>query len=129
MSHSLALTQAEASRRACAGGGQRRGNIFRVIAVSEAITWMGLLVGMLFKYVLADDERGVQVFGPLHGLMFMAYLVAVLAVRRIFSWSPAVTLVALVCSVPPFASLLFEVWADKTGRLASEETLAAQDLS
>ena len=61
--------------------------------------------------------------------MFMAYLVAVLAVRRIFSWSPAVTLVALVCSVPPFASLLFEVWADKTGRLASEETLAAQDLS
>lgn len=84
---------------------------------------------MLSKYVLADDERGVQVFGPLHGLMFIAYVVAVLAVRRIFSWIPAVTFIALVCSVPPFASLLFEVWADKTGRLATGETLAAQELS
>lgn len=96
-------------------------NVFRVVAISEAITWMGLLVGMMFKYVLADDERGVQLFGPLHGLMFIAYVVAVLAVRRIFSWSPAVTLVALACSVPPFASLFFEVWADRTGRLATKE--------
>lgn len=92
---------------------------FRAVAVAEALTWAGLLVGMLFKYVLAEDERGVQVFGPLHGAMFIAYVVAVLVARRSFTWSPRLTFVALVCSVPPFASLLFEVWADKTGRLTT----------
>ncbi len=91
---------------------------FRIVAVGEAITWAGLLVGMLFKYVLADDERGVQIFGPLHGAMFIAYVVAVLVARRTFVWSHPVTLAALACSVPPFASLFFEAWADKTGRLS-----------
>lgn len=99
----------------------------RIAAVGEAITWAGLLVGMLFKYVLADDERGVQIFGPLHGTMFIAYVVAVLVARRTFAWSHPVTLAALACSVPPFASLFFEVWADKTGRLGRGGKTRADD--
>ncbi|MDQ1620237.1 MAG: hypothetical protein QOE19_2806, partial [Actinomycetota bacterium] len=39
----------------------------QVVALTEALSWAGLLIGMLFKYVLADDERGVQFFGPVHG--------------------------------------------------------------
>lgn len=90
---------------------------FRVIAVVEAITWAGLLVGMLFKYVVADDERGVQVFGPLHGAAFVLYVVSVLLVSRALGWRPLLTLVALACSIPPFASLVLELWAERTGRL------------
>lgn len=90
---------------------------FRLVAVVEALTWAGLLVGMLFKYVLADDERGVQLFGPLHGAAFIAYVLAVLAFRRTFAWGLPVTLAALACGVPPFASVVFEEWADRTGRL------------
>jgi integral membrane protein len=92
--------------------------VFRVVAVSEAVTWAGLLIGMLFKYVIGDDERGVQFFGPLHGAMFLAYVAATLVAWRVMRWSPVVALVALICSIPPFASLLFEAWADRTGRLA-----------
>ncbi len=90
----------------------------RVVAVAEAISWAGLLVGMLFKYVVADDERGVQLFGPLHGAAFIAYVLTMLLARRALAWGHSVTAIALLCSVPPFASLMFEVWADKTGRLA-----------
>jgi len=90
----------------------------QIVAVLEAISWAGLLIGMLFKYVVADDERGVQLFGPIHGAAFIAYVVTMLAVRRTLAWTAPVTLAALVCSVPPFASLAFEVWADRTGRLA-----------
>lgn len=99
----------------------------RIVAVGEAITWAGLLVGMLFKYVLADDERGVQVFGPLHGAMFIAYVAVVLVARRTFAWTHPLTLAALACSVPPFASLLFEVWADRTGRLTRGGKTRADD--
>jgi integral membrane protein len=90
----------------------------QVVAVTEALSWAGLLISMLFKYVLADDERGVQFFGPVHGAAFIAYVLTTLGVRRVLSWSSRVTVLALVCSVPPFASLAFELWADKTGRLA-----------
>lgn len=91
--------------------------VFLTVAVVEAVTWVGLLVGMLFKYVIATTEAGVHLFGPLHGSAFIAYLVAVALVRRPLGWSLPVTFAALVCSVPPFASVAFEQWADRTGRL------------
>jgi integral membrane protein len=92
---------------------------FRVVAIGEALSWAGLLIGMLVKYVITDgaNETGVHVFGPIHGAMFVIYVLTVLALFRHFGWSWFVTLVALGASIPPFATLVFEIWADRTGRL------------
>ena len=90
---------------------------FRTVAVVEALTWVGLMTGMVLKYGPAHDERGVHLFGPLHGAAFLAYLACVLAVRVAFRWRPREVLLALVCSVPPFASVVLELWAERTGRL------------
>ena len=49
---------------------------FRIFALAEAISWAGLLLGMFFKYVVVENEIGVKVFGPIHGALFVAYLVA-----------------------------------------------------
>jgi hypothetical protein len=57
------------------------------------------------------------VFGPIHGGIFLAYLALALWLSRPLRWGPGVTLLALACSVPPFATLAFEVWAARTGRL------------
>lgn len=93
------------------------GTLVRLAAVVEAVTWAGLLTGMLFKYVVAADERGVQLFGPLHGVAFLIYVGAVLVLRRPLGRSLVWTVVALVSSVPPFASLIFEAWAGRTERM------------
>jgi integral membrane protein len=98
---------------------------FRVIAVVEALTWVGLLIGMYYKYIAATTELGVRIFGSLHGAAFIVYLGVVLLVRQRFAWGNVVTLVALACSVPPFASLVFEVWAERTGRLRVEREVEA----
>ena len=98
---------------------------FRLVATAEAVSWAGLLVGMLFKYVVADTEVGVQVFGPIHGAVFVLYVLTTLALFRRFGWSPLVTLVALAASVPPFGTLLFERWADRTGRLRDRTPVPA----
>lgn len=90
---------------------------FRVVAVAEALSWAGLLVGMGFKYVWAENETGVQVFGPIHGAIFVAYVLACLVVRGPLRWSAGTLLLGLVASVPPFATWVFEAWADRTGRL------------
>ncbi|MGH3747239.1 MAG: DUF3817 domain-containing protein, partial [Micromonosporaceae bacterium] len=52
--------------------------LFRIAAVAEAVSWLGLLTGMFFKYVAVHDELGVKIFGPIHGALFLAYCLAVL---------------------------------------------------
>ena len=54
---------------------------FRIVAVAEALSWAGLLAGMFVKYVLGTSEVGVQIFGPIHGGVFVG-LRACVALRR-----------------------------------------------
>jgi integral membrane protein len=90
---------------------------FRAVAVAEALSWTGLLIGMVFKYLVVGDDIGVKIFGPIHGGLFLLYLAVTMVVRRQFRWSTATTVVALVASVPPLGTLVFERWATWTGRL------------
>ncbi|WP_298455385.1 DUF3817 domain-containing protein [uncultured Cellulomonas sp.] len=90
---------------------------FVTVAVVEAITWAGLLVGMYLKHVTGTTEAGVWLFGRLHGAAFVLYVVTTVLAARVLRWSPLVTLVALAASVPPLATLLFEVAARRRGLL------------
>jgi integral membrane protein len=92
--------------------------MFLVVAIAEAISWAGLLTGMYFKYLTDAGELGVKIFGPIHGGIFVAYVLLTLLVARTLRWSRWTTLAGLVCAVPPFATLAFELWAQRTGRLA-----------
>ncbi|MGH3365714.1 MAG: DUF3817 domain-containing protein [Nocardioidaceae bacterium] len=92
--------------------------LFRATAAIEAVSWAGLLVGMAFKYVIADTETGVHLFGPIHGVAFLAYVGATVLAARSFGWRQRTTLLGLAASIPPFASWAFEVWADRSGRLS-----------
>jgi integral membrane protein len=91
--------------------------LFKVVAVAEAVSWAGLLVGMYLKHVAGTTEAGVHLFGPIHGGIFLAYGVLTLVVARLLRWSLPRTLAGLACSVPPFATLLFERWALRRGHL------------
>ena len=91
---------------------------FRIVAIAEAASWVGLLAGMYVKRVLETSEVGVQVFGPIHGAVFVAYLVVALLAARVLGWSRRTTALALVAAVPPLVTVWFERWASGTGRLA-----------
>src|SRR5215203_690074 len=91
--------------------------LFVTVAIAEAVSWAGLLIGMYVKYLTDAGELGVKVFGPVHGGIFVLYVVLALAVARAQRWSIGTTSVALVCAVPPFATVPFEMWASRTGRL------------
>ena len=101
--------------------------LFLLVATAEAISWLGLLTGMYVKYFTDGGERGVQVFGPIHGAVFVAYVVLTLVLARTLRWSWLVTLTALACSIPPFATLGFEWWAARTGRLGRPAPVAARE--
>ena len=92
---------------------------FRFVAILEAFTWAGLLIGMFFKYVPANgNEIGVKIFGPIHGVVFIAFVIISIITARALSWTLATTAAALVSSIPPFGTVVFEQWAVRSGRLA-----------
>lgn len=92
---------------------------FRVAAIAEACSWAGLLVGMVFKYLVVHDDLGVKLFGPIHGGLFVLYGVSVLVAARVAGWSVRTTVLGLLASVPPFATLRFERWATARTRVES----------
>lgn len=97
---------------------------FRVIAFAEACSWLGLLIGMYVKYVPETSAIGVKVFGPIHGGIFVLFVLVTLQAWRAFGWSFKVGALALVSSIPPFATALFEVLADRKGLLGERPSAA-----
>jgi integral membrane protein len=91
---------------------------FRLVALAEAVTWVGLLVGMYFKYLGSPrTEIGVKVFGMAHGLVFIAFVVIALLVGMAYKWTVSTWLLALLASIVPLASVIFLIWTERTSQL------------
>lgn len=93
---------------------------FRVIAFAEAVSWAGLLIGMYFKYLGSPrTEVGVKIFGPIHGGVFVAFVVAAILVGIAHRWGVVTWILALLGSIVPLGSVIFLIWADRTGRMTA----------
>jgi len=91
--------------------------------MAEAVSWVGLLVGMYFKYLGSPrTEIGVKVFGMAHGLIFIAFMLTGLLVGIAARWRAGTWLLALLAGVVPLASVIFLIWADRTGRIVAPST-------
>jgi integral membrane protein len=101
--------------------------LFRRVAVAEAFTWAGLLSGMFLKYVTRTTEVGVQVFGMLHGVVFIGYVLVTPGVAVDQQWSRRRTLLGLASAVPPFLTLWFERYAARHDLLADRWRLRTTD--
>lgn len=100
--------------------------LYGALARAEAVTWGLLLLGMLFKYVLADTSVGVQVAGPVHGFVFLAFGLVTLLLAVDARWSWRRTLTGLAAGVVPFASVPFERAAERAEVLPARWRLREQ---
>ena len=98
--------------------------LFPALARAEVVTWSLLLLGMVLKYVTRTTEVGVSVFGLVHGVVFLAYVLVTLVVAVDQRWPARLTLVALLAGVPPFATLWVERHVERSGRLGEQWRLA-----
>ena len=93
--------------------------LLRIITIVEACTWALLLLAMLVKYVV-DPAAGallVPFAGAAHATAFLAYLFVVLVLAANGRWSARAVLLGALASVPPFATLWFDRWAERRGLL------------
>jgi integral membrane protein len=89
---------------------------FRYVALAEAISFLVLLVMTVIKHT-QDAPGGVQVMGPIHGVLFLAYVAIALGVRDSAGWSPRATLGVLIGAVLPFGGIVVDRWLARTGQL------------
>lgn len=94
------------------------GRVFAVVALIEAFTWAGLLVGMVLKYGTGTTTLGVWWFGRLHGAAFLAYLAVALVAALRLRWPWWAWLLAILAALPPLATLPLERWYRRRGLLA-----------
>jgi integral membrane protein len=71
---------------------------------------------MFFKYVVVGNDIGVRIFGPIHGGLFVAYLVVLLWLASQERWRLPRLAVGAAAAVPPFTSVLFERWTARRRR-------------
>lgn len=89
---------------------------FRYVALAEAVSFLVLLVMAVIKRT-EDAPEGVEIMGPIHGVLFIAYVVIALGVRDSAGWSPRATLGVLVGAVLPFGGFVVDRWLARTGQL------------
>ena len=86
--------------------------LFRIAAVAEACGWTLLITGILIgKYITPHNNTAVLLAGQTHGMFFLAYCVASLGLYPSLGWSRWRSITALIFSIPPYGSLIFERWA------------------
>jgi len=82
---------------------------FRYVALAEATTFLALLVAAVVKRT-DGNELGVQILGPIHGLLFIAYVVMALNLRQELGWTNKQTFWILVGAVLPFGGYVVDWW-------------------
>ncbi len=78
---------------------------FRMVALAEAVSYLALLVATFVKRVVEGPDL-VPVLGPIHGILFLAYVLLALLVREEQRWTPWQTIVVIVASALPFGAFV-----------------------
>lgn len=100
---------------------------FRVVAVAEAVTWTLLIAAMVVKYGLEGGDLPVRLAGSVHGFVFLAYAATVVVVALNQRWSARLALLGVVTAVVPYATIPFDVRADRRGLLDGPWRTTATD--
>lgn len=80
---------------------------FRIVSLLEATSFLLLLGASVLKRT-ADFPEGVTVLGPIHGVLFIAYVALVFMSRPQTHWSNGRMALALLASVLPVAPYFVE---------------------
>jgi integral membrane protein len=80
---------------------------FRYVALAEATSFLILLVCSFAA------RGGVPIMGPIHGMLFLAYVVIALSVRTEARWTNNETMGVLAGAVLPFGGFAVDRWIAK----------------
>ncbi|WP_460362351.1 DUF3817 domain-containing protein [Actinocorallia lasiicapitis] len=81
---------------------------FKLVSLAEATSFLLLIAASIVKRIPDGSDLGVKILGPIHGVLFIAYVGLVFLNREKLAWNPFRTVLALVASVLPVAPYFVE---------------------
>ena len=87
---------------------------FRIIALAEATSFLLLLVASVLKRTTDTDL--VPILGPVHGALFVAYVVMAVYLRPDQGWDTKTTALILLGAVVPFGGYAVDRWLTSSSR-------------
>ena len=100
---------------------------YRTVAIAEAVTWTLLITGTLLKYVADAGGLPVLIGGSIHGLVFISYGLAAVLVGVNQRWKVGQIVFAVVTAIVPYATIPFDLWLDRHGKLEGDWHREATD--
>jgi len=98
--------------------------LFKLAAYGEAAGWTILISGLLIKHFFTPKSNiPVLLAGQTHGILFLIYITASIILAPSLGWSLRRTAAAGLFSVPPYGSLVFELWAARSRRRGQLERI------
>lgn len=101
--------------------------LYRTLAFAEAVTWTLLITAMLMKYVGGMGGLPVLIAGSIHGFVFLSYAATAVLVGVNQRWSVPLIALAVLTAFVPYATVPFDLWADRSGRLDGSWRRTATD--
>lgn len=91
--------------------------LFRIVATAEAITWAGLISGLIIRATGNAPEWLIPLVGGAHGFTFLSYgvLAALVGVNQ--RWPILRIVFGVALAIVPFATVPFERFVAKRGYL------------
>ncbi len=81
---------------------------FKIVAILEGASFLVLLgIAMPLKYMFGHPEA-TEVVGMAHGILFIAYVIMVIMIRKQLNWNLKITFIALAASVLPFGPFVVD---------------------
>ncbi len=96
----------------------------RAISIIEAVSYLMLLVAMIFKYGF-DNEAGVKVLGPIHGTLYLVYAAALVINFAALGWKASRLVAALFLGALPFGGFMVDRWWLQAADLESGSAAAS----
>lgn len=108
---------------------QEAWTLFKVAALAEAVGWSLLIFGIVWReYIIPGSHVFVAVGGRIHGMVFVAYIIAVLALAPSMRWPLPQTIIGGLMSIPPYGSLIYEAIVAQMRGGKSAQTLLTSTL-
>ena len=120
MSDPVTTDEENPAQAASAGGVRGALARYRVMAYIVGVGLLALCAAMILKYAF-DQDRYVAIVGPVHGFLYIVYLVAVVDLALKVRWTLKTTILVMLAGVVPVVSFVAEhrVTARVRGGIAS----------
>lgn len=96
--------------------------LFKIFSIAELFTWAGLITALILRATGTADI--VSIAGGIHGFIFLCYVATTIFVWVNQQWKPRVGVTGVALAIIPFATLPFELWADRNNLLDGTWRLA-----